>query len=223
MKKNYLLSIVAAVLLVCVLFAACAKKEEEEPAEEVSYCQTQLYVGGNADYKITLTAGKSEQLFIADGKTTDVGDFVLLTVTPTSTDLMNADLSYTLAGENGAHSDALVKDAFGATFTSEPDLSVVGKPQSVTIKNGSAEIEIPLQDMTEGIVTPKQALYTAKEALKDKLNGDDKEREIYIRLINNAEKPESSYFWYVAFIAAPTDYYSVVIDPASGSVVSGNL
>ncbi|MBQ7653419.1 MAG: hypothetical protein IJS93_03515 [Clostridia bacterium] len=223
MKNKIYLSVISALLLFAICFSACSKIEkEQENVIALSYCQTSLYEGKNADFVVELTEGTSEKLFVADGKTQETAPFVTLKVTPTSQDLKNVDLKFKLKGDKGEVSAPLSVDAFGAYFTASPDMSVVGKPQEASVLIGADESKVELKDMLEGMVTSQQALSIAEETLKEKLANDDKEREIYVRVIKNADELEAPYYWYVAFISSPTDYYSAVIDVKSGKVASTN-
>jgi len=219
MKNRIYLSIISAILLFSVIFVACKKQEEATETENVSYSQTTLFTGSNDTFNVSLSSGISEKLFIADGKTTDVGNFVLLKVTPLSPDLLNVELKYKLVGDKGETTDSLSKDAFGAYLSAEPDLNVIGNPLCIYLINGEKETQIELKDEMQDRISSAQALQIAKEKIKDKLEADDKDRETYVRLINNAENKDSAYYWYVAFIASPTDYYSVLID-GKGTVIT---
>ena len=217
--KSKLLSIISAILLFTICFTACKAQESEPAPTNISYCQNSLYVGKTADYNVSLSEGISEILFVADGKTVETENFVELKIIPTSQDLINQTLKYKLTGEKGEIEDVLDKDAFGAYFSATPDMSVIGKPIKLTIM-GKSETQVELTDVLAGKLSSSQALSAAREVLNEKLKADGKDREIYVRMINNAEKSDSPYYWYVAFIAAPTDYYSAVVDPASGKIVS---
>lgn len=223
MKK---IIMITCLLIVCAIsisiFVSCKPSEDNTPKEEnnISYIQTTFYRGTITNFEVKITAGKKEVLFVADGKTNDCKDFSTVTLTPDSTDLYNNEYKFTVTGENGELSGTLNKDSFGAYYYLDIDLSSIGKLNKICISYDSKEKEIELVDMLENKIDAKGALEIAKQTLQAKLDADNKEREIYIRMINNTTDSNSTYYWYVAFIADPTDYYAGLIDPIGGGVVS---
>lgn len=208
--------------LVIVLFVGCNNETQGnvEEKENISYLQTCFYHGKSPNFEVKICGGKSEILFIADGKTNECKNFSTITVIPCSVDLYNHEYEFTLTGDKGEVTGTLVKDSFGAYYQADIDLTKVGAITTVKLTYSSKNEELSLTDMLENKVDGMNALNVAKDALKEKLEADNKDREIYIRMINNTNKPESEYYWYVAFIASPTDYYSALINPSDGKIIS---
>lgn len=223
MSKRVLLVICSIICITICLFAvACDKLNPPQP-DPVSFRQTALYTGGNNNFAIELTGGQSEELFVADGIVGEVHDYVTLCVTPLHVDLFNNEYTYTLTGDKGEVSGALTKDNFGATYTAQVEnYASIGTPTQVSVSCKDNKQDITLTDKMQGIIDSNRAMEIAQTTLADKLAADNKDREIYIRFINDSSQQDSPYYWYVAYIAAPTDYYSVLINPASGEVLSVN-
>lgn len=222
MKKTFIfISLLLIVVLSVFALVGCEKKQDEpEQKENISYIQTGFYLGKSGDFEVKIIKGNKELLFVADGKTNDCKDFCTLTLTPSSVDLFDNEYSFVIKGDSGEVEGKLDKDSFGAFFEQEVDVSALGKIESVTIKYGKKNQEIPVQDMLENSISAKDALEKAKKVLSERLSADDKDREIYIRLINNTVNPTSEYYWYVAFIANPTDYFACLVSPKDGSIIS---
>ena len=217
--KQILITMVI-ILLIAACLTAC-KKQSQEQSEPISYMQQSLYTASSANYRVTVTSGRSESLFVADGKVTDVQDYATVTVVPLHVDLYNGDYTYTLTGSTGTAQGTMVKDNFGASFEAQiDDWDNVGIPTTLTITSGDKSEEFALIDRMDGCITGLNAHEIAYKTVQDKLDADDKDREIYVRFINDSSTPDSPYYWYVAYIHAPTDYYSVLIDPTSGTVLN---
>ena len=223
MKKTFLTICVILCLATLVFTAtACQKTPEPEATEPISYMQQSFYMGKTKDFTARLTGGVSETLFVADGVTRDVRPFCTLTLVPQHVDLFNEPYTFTLKGDKGEVSGAMDKDSFGASYSTEiPSLDGVGTPQEVTVKSDKIEQTIPLTNMLADSVAASRALELAKANLEAKLTASAKDREIYVKYINDAESDTSDYYWYVAFIASPTDYFAVLISP-QGEIVSVN-
>ena len=222
--KKYLITVTAILCVLCAVLSlsACQKVPAEQEESHISYMQQAFYLGKTKDFTTRLVMGVSEAMFVADGKTTDVRSFATLTVVPQHVDLFNEAYDYTLKGDKGEISGALDKDSFGASYSAAiSDLAAIGTPVEVTVKSNKIEESIPLADMLSESITGVKALEIAEAQLTDKLTASDKEREIYVKYINDAESDASDYYWYVAFIASPTDYYAVLVAP-DGKIVSVN-
>lgn len=220
MKKAFL--IVLLCMSICLGLVACGGTPADE-ADPISYMQETLYTAENANFRVSLTSGRSESLFVADGKVTDVKDYANLSVVPLHVDLYNDAYTYTLVGSTGTTQGTLDKDNFGASFEGAiPEWDKVGQPMTLTLQYDGHSEEFSLADRMEGCITGKEAEKIAHDAIKDKLEADNHDRETYVRYINDSSTPSSPYYWYVAYINAPTDYYSVLIDPKEGTVLSVN-
>lgn len=223
-KKTALIIISLFIIFACFAVVGCDTNKEPitEEQKPISYTQTLFYTANNNEFRVKLIQGRGETLFVADGKQSGNEQFTTLTVTPLNKDQANNELSYRIVGENGETSGTLAYERLQAFFSASPDIQSIGKPLKIILQDKSREVEINLENLMEGKITADEAMQIAEDSLKDKLNADDKDREIYIRLINNSLDPDSNYYWYVAFIASPTDYYSALIDSSSGSILSTN-
>ena len=220
MKKIVLTIVVIA--LVGIILCACGKVTTPQEESHISYLQTTYYYGHNANFAVRLVGGESEELFVADGKTMDVAHFDTLSLVPQHVDLFNESYTYTLVGTTGEITGNLQKDSFGASYTADiAAIDSIGTPTEVRIAGESVQETIALTDMLQDAITGTKAMEIAQQALQAKLEADDKEREIYIKYINDVGNDQSPYYWYVAYIAAPTDYYSVLVDD-QGNVVNVN-
>ncbi len=219
MKKVF----VIFVLLTLTLALAACGKDTPQQAEPISYMQQTLYTSSSSNFRVSLSSGRSESLFVADGKVTDVKDFATLSVVPLHVDLYNDTYTYTLTGSTGSVDGELQKDNFGASYEGAiPSMASIGTPQTVTLKWGDHSEQFELTDLLKDAIGANDAKQIAQKTLAAKLEADDHDREIYVRFINDASTPDSPYYWYVAFIHSPTDYYSVLIDPTDGTVLSVN-
>jgi len=216
------LSLILVFALSALALSACNTATPTEETEPISYMQQSFYLGKTKDFTARLSSGLSEALFVADGVSQDVRAFTTLTIVPQHVDLFNLSYTFTLSGDKGEYSGTLDKDSFGASYSAEiPSSDTIGVPQKVTVKSDTIEQTISLDNMLAESISAAKALEIAKASLSDKLTASAKEREIYVKYINDAESDASDYYWYVAFIASPTDYYAVLVSP-TGQLVSVN-
>ena len=103
MKKKIALIVCIVLLVSCTaaLLAACDNKTGAE-ASDVSRSVSALYTGGGEDFVVSIEQGRREDPFIADGKVSEVKDFVELTVTPLSVNTYE-EIAYVIS--DGAEND----------------------------------------------------------------------------------------------------------------------
>ncbi len=226
MKKICAIILSLSLIIALAVFSAGCKREDGyDTVDNISYIQTALYTGQSLNFTVSIAKGRSEQLFIADGKAGDLREFNTLTVVPLNIDLLNNSYTYQLIGESGELQGSLSKDNFGASYTAElSDINTIGTLTSIKILAVSIEDEICLVNRLSDMLDAMEALNIAKQSLEEQIVSETVDnviqREIYIKFINDTKNPTSPYYWYVAFIASPTDYWSVLIDPSSGDIVS---
>jgi len=229
MKKSTLIFFsVVIIVVLSALAAGCSPDDSNVAADNISYIQTALYTGQSLNFTISIAKGRSEQLFIADGKAGELKEFNTLLVTPLNIDLLNNTYTYRLVGANGELEGALAKDSFGVSYTAElSDIASLGALTSIKIIAVSIEDDICLVDRLADMLDAMEALNLARKSLEEQIVGETADsrvdREIYIKFINDAKNPTSPYYWYVAYIASPTDYWTVLIDPSTGEIVSKKI
>ena len=229
MKKT-LLIILTIVLTLGVALSLFGCKKGKKPndvdiSKNVSYAETHRYVGENDDFKVAVTSGVREWLFIADGKATDVINFTEITVIPLKAKMQNKTFSYVLNYEGGSVEGELKRDVVTHNFTSAVDAeNFKDCIKSVVIKCDKDEIEIPLENALNGKIDYRKVLDIAKSALKDEIGANTTDgvlnREIMIKLVRDRRAPDSPYYWYVSFIAGDSGYWALLINPETGDIVS---
>lgn len=227
-KKKILIAAVLVIVAlgVCVL-AACqpSKTNLEQLAELVSAKQDGLWTGSCESFSVTLTKTWEEETFLADGIVGSQKRCVTLSLRPSKTEFLDKQYEYTLKGESGELKGALQKDKIGITFTAQiDDVDAIGKITGLTVVYDGLEKEIELTDRLEGMLGCDRILEIAYEAYREQidaaLEAGDLKREVYLRLVNDRRNPDSDYLWYVSFIAGRDDYWSVMIRPSDGTIVS---
>ena len=222
MKKICVLLSIITILALSVVLCACGETPAEEKTDNVCYMQEVFYCGKTKDFEVRLSGGIGEAMFVADGQAVDVAPFVTLTLVPLHVDLFNDAYTFVLTGSQGTMEGTLAKDSFGASYTASlGDVAKVGEPTSVTVSSENTQATVEIANMLANSITGTKAMEVAEAHLKDKLSADNKEREVYVKYINDAEAEGSAYYWYVAYIASPTDYYAVLVNDA-GKIVSTN-
>ncbi len=218
MKKKLLFSLLAILIVATLpLLAACNRQDETEPKSNICRETLSFYAGENENFSATVEFGRREKQFIADGKATDVTDFVQLTVVPLKSGEYDA-IAYELKAEDKSLSGTLEKPSHGE-YNAIVTLDFA--PTSICLNAGETSCEIPLANVLTDCLSADDAINIAKDAFKDRLEkeaADGKpEREIYLKLITGDRK---TYYYYVSFIGEGVDYWAALVSPTDGEVVS---
>lgn len=228
MKKLIrLTSIIALVIVIALVFVACkAKKTNYElVCEKVSTSQQTLYVANDEHFDIKLSTTRQEELFIADGKVDKLIDLTVLTIVPKDAANLNKTYEYTIAGEQEKLTGSIAKSKLGAMLVAKvSEIEKIGTPISITITEGENVYTLELQDKLQGIISSEEALEKGynhfKEDIDSALATDTFDREGYVKLITKRGSTDSEYYWYVSFIKDKSDYWSAIVDPSTGEVIS---
>lgn len=228
MKKRFLFVSLTIVLLAIfgITFTSCNKKGGDlDISANVSYAETYKFTGADDNFRISVVSGLREKLFLADGAATDVGAFSMLSVTPLKTDLLQNEYTFTVLYEGGEVQGALSKDPVSNGFIADIDLGDnVAKITSVKLTSGENTAEIAVTNQLIDKLTYQQVLDIAKSEFADAIKAATTDgvfnREIMLKLIRDKRNPDSPYYWYVSFIAADNSYWAILLDPATGEIIS---
>lgn len=219
MKRKILLTLVAICCIVCALvgLSACNKKGGATSNENISR-QTDAYYAGESDrFAVTIEVGRREKNFIADGKATDVCDFVELIIVPLKKNECDK-LSYVIAGQDATLSGEIASSNYGE-FVTAVQLDFV--PTTVSVTAGEDSDEIEMCNILEGALSSLDVINIAKTEFKDRIDAESaqgkNEREIYVKIISG---DRTNYYYYVSFIGEGVDYWAMLVDIKTGDIVS---
>lgn len=224
--KTKKISIILLITTLIFLFIACNKTDVdvyEKLHPYVSNCQTSLYTASDDNLDISISSYEKEELFVADGMVQDVVYINSLLIKPKNSNYLNYAYSYTLIGELGSLNGDLQKTALGVSFKDNIDnISEIGNLSKLILKFKDNEIEYELFFVPIKNVDYKKIITMAYKHYEDKLDIDNLQREIFVKLIKDDKIAPNSYFWYVSFLKNTEDYLSLVLD-LNGKVISEKI
>lgn len=217
-KKVLVIATIIVVALSVLLLAACGKKGGENNApSDVSRMISTFYAGESDNFAVTFERGFKENPFIADGKTGETADFAVITVVPLKAGEYDS-VAYTLTGETSSASGTLAAGTFG-DFSGNVEGDVA--PLSVTLTAGEISEEIQLDNVLADCLGGYDAVEIARRHFADRITQEQTagayNREIFVKLITG---DRITYYYYVSFIGEGVDYWALLIDPATGDIVS---
>lgn len=218
-KTVIVILLLSALALSALCLAACDRgSSEDDRPKDISRMVSAFYAGECEDFAVTFERGSKEEPFIADGKTTSVVDFSSLRVIPLRA-TEASEISFVLSGSAGESvSGKLTAGTFGE-FRAE--VAAEFAPVKVTLTAGELTREIDLGDVLSGCLSGYDAVEIARREFASRSDAEGQEgeqaREIFVKLITG---DRTAYYYYVSFIGEGVDYWAVLLDPATGEVVS---
>ena len=218
MKKKVFLIFVAILVVVCsVVFVSCNKDKTPTERGNISRTISAFYAGENDNFAVSIQSGKREKNFMADGKATDVVDFTELTILPLKVHDCE-EYVFVINGESATLSGKVKGNEFGEYIIS---VNLDFTPISVTIGEGEGAECISLTNVLDGKLTSADVINIAETEFADRINGakeaGDYCREIYVKLITGDRQ---NYYYYVSYIGEGVDYWALLVNPATGEIVS---
>lgn len=223
MKKA--ISVLILLILFVSLFGCNQKKEIDPVKNQVSFYHSSLYCGQNESFSVTIESGKKEKDLIIDGRVGAMTDFTKIRVTPLNADNFGKDYSYELIGKNGKLNGKLENDLTVSAYIKDiENISSLGVITGITIKAADIDSKITLTDKINDMLKWQDVLDIAKEnysqAISNELQENNFNREIFIKFVNDNKNTESPYYWYIAMIASKNDYWAMLIEPKSGTIIT---
>lgn len=223
MKKVKLIVAVFLAAVLCIGFAGCADSEDKAIENAISEIRTDSYRGKGEIFSVTLSTGKREQPYAADGVSNDLVEFAVLTVTPKNS--MGGEFSYSFSVNGKDYSGVFSETPYGISYAVDLKETLPSVREiTVNINADTASEQIVLTNvLTENSISAEDALEKAKTEFADVLDGlisnGKLNAEIYIKLLNDRSNHDSKYYWYVAIVNKEA-YYAVVINPETGEIVA---
>lgn len=216
MFRKILLVFLSASLLITV--SACRKRDTDLSC--VSDLVSALYTGENASYRVTVSAGKRESPFLADGKTGDLYPLFSVRLTPLSPCSEGEEFSVSVT-VNGRTFAEKARFSPAATYLF-CNLNVSENPPDdfwVTIyRNGESQSVEMHRILTD--VSPKSAIAAAREALKGDLSPYHLKGKFTGEIHARLTAVESSVYWFISFIPENGESLSALVDGKTGAVLA---
>lgn len=221
------LFVIVLLILSILCFAACNSKPQGEDStllNNVSLRHEYYFSGATEDYAVTIEIGKREKVLVADGKVGDICTYTEISVRNLSGDLEGA-YSFEISAGDSKLNGTLSKNVFGSCLTST--LNLFEHAENITgfyLICGDSRVEIPVVNLLSEGKSWQEALTIAETEFSDRISENSVDgvlpREIYVKYVSDGFTVEAPHFWYVAFIGENNGFWAVLIDPATGNVVS---
>ena len=227
MKKTVIFTALILTLALSVFaFAACNKdKDNENKYKGYCFIEKELYVAESDNFFIELSLVAAESPFIADGKAGELKEFMELTVYGKGLK-DGARFRFKSEPDNilGTLKTSLRRGDFTAKFESAIKLAD-GLALEIEVGENHFE-EFALTNAMSGSIGYSAAVEKAREHFaqrfeKEKAENGDAQREIYFRIARDPHM-RGAYYYFVSFIGSGADFWSALIDPSDGTVISSN-
>ncbi|MDR3263427.1 MAG: hypothetical protein LBT30_03875 [Clostridiales bacterium] len=224
MKKTKRFIVVAVLIAAIAAVAAvviAALKKDDDFSGNISYADENVYLGQNANFAVSVYAGKAEKNFLTDGRAVDVVKFCKVSLTLLNTAYSKAaSFDYQIIAGDTTLSGVLNKDIMSSEYIGEIEVPDPSAIESAVIKYSNSKSDLVALDnvLAERLSFDdayKAALNVFAKEIKENTKNGSFNREIYIKFVTGYSG-EEPYYWYVAFIASDSDYWAVLLDSKTG-------
>lgn len=216
-KTSLILIVFACLLCLSVVLFGCNKDGENDENDNICRITQRYYAGESEAFAVSVEWGRREKNFIADGIATDVADFVEISIQPLKSNDYTL-IKYTLQDDTHTFSGEVESGNYG-DFKASIALDFL--PTKVLIGEDETKDEVFLSDVLQSALTSTDVINIAKKEFQTSIDEEyaqgKAEREIYVKLIT---ADRTNYYYYVSFIGDGVDYWAVLVDIHTGSVIS---
>ena len=220
--------IVAMSLLVCIgVLVGCtpAMSQLDTMKESVSYSQTGLMVGGNADVRVEIASGSREISMISDGVVSEMMEYCTLTITPLSYELYDKQMKFKLIGEKGEISGDCKRAIVGINQMADIlQIESIGAVSKIVIMYAEVSVELELTSAMEGMIDYKAAVESVyngcKTDVEPMFDGNEFLAEVHVKISRDNTSDIDKYYWYVSVTVDTETSLYVLVDGKSGAILA---
>ena len=214
-------------LITIMLFPGCTNLKVYELAKNnIAEQRENLFVGENENIKATLISGKREKEYVINGYCTEPCEFGVLTFTIKNEQNLSDNVNYVLTIGTTRFDGILEKNPYDGTYVCDIKKTVLNEEMiSAKIIAGEFVESVELKSVIlNWNVNHDDALKLACKELNKELEtfieNDVFNGECYIKILNDSDIGDTSYFWYVNFVSRNGKNYAVIINPISNEIMA---
>ena len=224
--KKYV--IVALSLLLCVgVLVGCTPEVSRLDAmkSQVSYSQSGLVVGGNAEVRCEIATGSREISMISDGVASDLMEFCTLSITPIKYELYSKHFTFKLVGDKGEVSGECKKAIIGINQVADiMDVESLGTLTKLVVTYEEVVIELELTNAMEGMLTCDKVVESVYNSLTAEIepmfDGNEFLGEVHAKITRDTGAEGVKYYWYVSITVSTDNNIYVLVDGATGAILA---
>lgn len=223
---------VLAIAVCGVLFVGCGSSTQSQInfKEHLIEVRNNLFAGQDETFYATVCTGEREQEYALDGVVGKMVPFGIVTIARLDNEMLKKDqypFTLVINGENVTGS--LEKSPYDNTYSADIE-QVIADDAEVAIMLVIDGINVS-QDLTNVsdtfMVDKDKAIEIACEELKDSVRVLSKEKdnlsEAFVKILKDYSGEGNRYYWYIGIISPEGKTSGVLIDSASGDVISKKI
>ena len=202
----------------CVFFIGCSASNEKQLKKCLSEFTKTFFISNQEDFNITISSGMRESDYLFDGKTTELTDFALITLTFKHNSTLE-EIPFTITINEQKISDILIKNPYKLNYMFDLKKELKDDDK-ITINVFDKDCEL-ISKSKDFKIDYTQAENLSIKQLKDKLSDVIKNKnsmyECYLKI---AYKPEVSdnIYWY--YLVKADKSYNIILDTQTGQIVA---
>ena len=215
-----------------VLFVGCGSsvKNQIDFKDHLIEVRNNLFAGQDETYYTTVCTGEREQDYALDGEIGEMVPFGIVTIARLDNEMLKKDqypFTLVINGENVTGN--LEKSPYDNTYSADIE-QVIADDAEVTIQLVVDGVNVS-QNLTNVSSTfsidKDKAIEIACDELRDSVKTLSREKdnfsEAFVKILKDYSGEGNRYYWYIGIISPEGKTSGVLIDSASGDVVSKKI
>ena len=211
----------------CIGLTGCNDKLFEQMKGNIAEIRYDMFSYVDQDVRVEFLTGQRESTYLMDGKSTDLVDFGILSFTFLQKEIEDVDhAKYILIVGTRRMDGDLIYNPLNGSFVVDikeqlsADSQIIAK---ILVDNIDKEVALTCKSKNWTIDAMQSLKIVTKEAKNDLLQSTKNGTvEVYIKMTNEEDTLDDSYYWYVTIVASDGNRWSYLVDTVSGKIVAHN-
>lgn len=224
--------VVLSIVLCGIMFVGCGggAKNETNFNNHLIEIRNNLFAGQDDTYYATICTGQREQDYALDGVVNELVPFGIVTVARLDNEMLDLDeYQFTLVVNGENISGTLEKSPYDNTYSADIEQTI---PNDAEI---ALELVIDGTNFSQSLINVSNSFQISKDnaitiactELKESVKNLSKEQgsysEAFIKILKDYSGENNRYYWYVGIISPEGQTAGVLIDAASGDIISKKI
>ena len=220
---------ILSIALCGVLFVGCGSstKSQIDFKEHLIEVRNNLFAGQDETYYATVCTGEREQDYALDGVVGEMVPFGIVTIARLDNEMLKKDsYPFTLVVNGENITGSLEKSPYDNTYSADIEQVIADDAEvSIQLVLDGTNVNQNLTNISSGFIVDKdKAVEIACDELRDSVRMLSKEKnnlsEAFVKILKDYSGEGNRYYWYIGIISPEGKTSGVLIDSASGDIVS---
>ena len=223
---------ILSIALCGILFVGCGSSAQSQIdfKEHLIEVRNNLFASQDETYYATVCTGEREQDYALDGVVGEMVPFGIVTIARLDNEMLAKDqYPFTLVVNGENITGSLEKSPYDNTYSADIEQVIADDAEvSIELVIDGTNVSQSLTNVSSSFSIDKdKAIEIACDELKDSVRALSKQKdnlsEAFVKILKDYSGEGNRYYWYIGIISPEGKTSGVLIDSASGDIVSKKI